>query len=110
MNNTVKYTSKYVYNKIKLNETRNILQITIEKYEKEYGFNVNRDVKVKCVAEFSDKIKNETKIIIIDRYDIIGELNRIMQKSIGEIKHIKIIEVKIIIERRINKNIMDMYF
>ena len=33
-----------------------------------------------------------------------------MQKSRGEIKLIKIIEVKIIIEGRINKIIMDMYF
>ena len=33
-----------------------------------------------------------------------------MQKSRGEIKLIKIIEVEIIIEGRINKNIKDMYF
>ena len=33
-----------------------------------------------------------------------------MQKSEGKIKLIKIIEVKIIIESRINKNIMDMSF
>ena len=31
-------TSEYVYDNIKLNETRNILQNTIEEYEKEYGF------------------------------------------------------------------------
>ena len=91
-----------------MNETRNIVQNTIEEYEKEYTFNLYRDVKVRCVGEFYDKILNETKIIIFDRYDIIGELNKIMQKSRGEIKLIKIIEVKIIIEGRINKNKMDM--
>ena len=68
-----------------------------------------RVVKVKCAGEFYDK-KNETEIIIIDRYNIIGELKKIMQKPRGEIKLIKIMEVKIIIETRINKNIMDMYF
>ena len=69
-----------------------------------------RDVKVRCVGEFYDKIINETKIIIINRYNIIGELNKIMQKSRGENKLIKKIEVKIIIEGGINKNIIDIYF
>ena len=50
------------------------------------------------------------KIIIIDRYKIFGELNKIMQKSRGEIKLVKIFEVKIMIEGRIYKNILDMYF
>ena len=103
-------TSDYVYDNIKLNETRNIVQNTIEEYEKENGFNLYRDVKVKCVGEFYDKIIKETKNIIIDRYNIIGELNTIMQKSRVEIKLIKIIDVKIIIEGRNNKNKMDMYF
>ena len=45
-------TSEYIYDNIKLNETRNILQNTIEEYEKEYGFNNNRVVRVKCIADF----------------------------------------------------------
>ena len=100
-------TSEYIYDNIKLNETRNILQNTIEEYENEYGFDLYRDVKVRCIGEFYEKIINETKIIIVNRYNIIGELNKIMQKSRGGIK---IIEVKIIIEVRTYKNIMDMYF
>ena len=52
-------------------------------------------------GEFYDEIINETKIIIIDRYNIIGELNKTMQKSRGEIKLIKKIEKKIIIDGRI---------
>ena len=95
------FTSENVYDNIKLNETRNILQKTIEEYEKKYGFNVNRIVKVKCVGEFYDKKTNETKVTVINRYNIIGELNKIKQKSRGGIKLIKIIELKIIIEGRI---------
>ena len=103
-------TSEYIYDNNKLNETRNILQNTIEEYEETYGLNYKRVVKVKCVGEFYDKLKNETKTIIIDRYHIIGELNKIVQKSRGWIKLVKIIEVKIIFEGRSDKNIMDMYF
>ena len=102
-------TSEYVYDNTKLNETHNILQKTIEEYEKQYGFDLYRDVKIRCDSEFYNKIINETKIIIIDRYNIIGELNKIMQKSRGEIKLIKKIDVKIVIEGRIYKNKMDMY-
>ena len=93
-----------------MNETRNILQNSIEEYEKTYGNNYNGNVKVECFAKFYDEIKNERKVIIIDRYNIFGEINKIMEKSRGETKLIKIIEVKIIIEDRNNKNIMDMYF
>ena len=103
-------TSEYVYDNIKLNETCNIVQKPIEEYEKEYGFDLYRDVKVRCVGEFYDKIINETKIIIFDRYNFIGELNKFVQKSRGEIKLVKIIEIKIIIESRIYKNITDVYF
>ena len=103
-------TSEYVYDNIKLNETRNILQNTIEEYEKENGFYLYREVKVRCVGEISDKILNETKIIITDRNNINGEINKIMQKPRGEIKLIKIFEVKIIIEGRNYKNIVDMFF
>ena len=84
-----------------MNETRNILQNTTEEYEETCGYNYNRIVKVECIAEFYEKIKSERKIIIVDCCNIIGELNKIMQKSRGEIKLIEIIEVKIIIEGRI---------
>ena len=61
-------TSEYVYDYIKLNETRNIVQNTTEEYDEEYGFNINnRGVRVKCIAEFYDKIINDTKIVIIGR-------------------------------------------
>ena len=71
--------------------------------KKNMVLNLNRDVKVRCVGEFYDKTINETKIVIINHYNNIGELNKIMQKSRGEIKLIEKIEVKVIIEARINK-------
>ena len=103
-------TSEYVYDNIKLNETRNFLQTTINEYEETYGYKYNRIVKVECFVEFYDKIKKEKKFIIINRCNIIGELIKIMQKSRSEIKLIKINEVNLIIEGRIKKNIMEMYF
>ena len=54
-------TSEYIYNDIDLNETRNIVENTLQEYEQNYGWNYHRRVKVRCVAEFLDKIKNETK-------------------------------------------------
>ena len=60
-------TSEYVYDKIKLSETRNILQTIIEEYEETCGFNYKRIVKFECVAEFYDKRRNERKIIINNR-------------------------------------------
>ena len=80
-------TSEYFFDNIKLTNTRkNIVQKIIEEYEKRYGSDLLRVVKVKCVGEFYDKIINESKIIIIDLNNIIGELKKIMQKSRGEIK------------------------
>ena len=102
--------SEYIYDNIKLNEARNIAQNIKEVYEEQYGFELYIDVKVRCVGEFYDRITNETEIVIINRNKISGELNKIMQKSRGEVKFIKIIEVKIIIECRIYKNKKDMYF
>ena len=86
------------------------LQNTREQHEETYGYNYHKNVKLEGIADFYDKIINETKIIIIDRSNIIGELNKVMQKSRGEIKLVRIIEVKIIIEGRNIKNIIDMYF
>ena len=48
-------TSEYVYDSIKLNETRNVLQNTIEEYENEFGFDLYRDEKFRCVVNFMMK-------------------------------------------------------
>ena len=103
-------TSENVYDNNKLIETRKNLQNTLEEYEETYAYDYNRTVKVECIAEFYDKMKSERKINVINRHNIIGELNKIMQKSRGGIKLNKIIAVKITIEGRNNKNLMDIYF
>ena len=91
-------TSEYVYINIKLNETRNIVEKTLEEYKQKCGGNYRRSVKVECVTTFRDKIKNEKKNLTINSCNIIGELNKIMQSSKGMIKLIRVIQVKIIIE------------
>ena len=102
-------TSEYDYNNLKLNETRNIVEDTILEYEQKYGCDYLKSVKVKCVAEFLAKTKNETKKITIERYNIIGELNKVMQSSKGMIKLIRIIEMKYIIKGRLYKVVLHHY-
>ena len=36
-------TSEYIYDNIKLNATRNIVQNTMKEYEEEYAFDLYRD-------------------------------------------------------------------
>ena len=61
-----------------MNEPPNMVENTPLEYEQKYGANYRRSVNVKCVDEFLDKIKNETKNININ---IIGEMSKIMQSS-----------------------------
>ena len=58
MTNTVNYTIEYVYDNIILDKTRKIVENTLHEYEQKYAENYHRIVKVICVAEFLDKIKN----------------------------------------------------
>ena len=105
-------SSDYVYTNIKLNETRKIVENTLEEYKQKNSWNYLRSVKVRCVAELLDKIKNERKNITIERYNIIGELNKILQSSKGLIKLISVSQVIIIIEKRIriyNIVLSDLY-
>ena len=82
MNKTVKVTGEYVYKKFILDKAPKIVEKISHEYNQKYGENYHRSVKVMCIAKFSDK-KNETKNITIERYNIFGELNRIMQWSEG---------------------------
>ena len=54
-------TSEYVYNIIELNETRNIVENTLEEHKQKYSGNYPRCIKVECVATFLDKIKKRNK-------------------------------------------------
>ena len=87
-----------------MNETRKIVENTLPEYERKYGANCHRSVKVKCVAIFSEKTNNETKLVTIERYNFIGELNKKMQSSKGMCKFIGVIELKIRIQGRFYKN------
>ena len=109
MKNTVQYTSEYVYNNIKVDKTGKIVENTIQEFEEKYGANYRRNVKVICIAEFLDIITNETKNITIESYNIIRELNKIMQSSERFCKLIRIIELKTIINGVIYKNVLDPY-
>ena len=48
-------SSEYVFINIKLNETRYIVENTLEEYEEKYGYNYGGVVEVMCFAEFLDK-------------------------------------------------------
>ena len=78
-----------------MDKTRKIVENTLQKYEQNYGANYRKIVKFICIAEVLDKIKNETKNITIESYNIIGELKRIMQSSKGLNKLIRIFEINI---------------
>ena len=99
---------EYIYSNIELNETRNIVENTLLEYEQKFGADYSRSVKVKCVAEFLVKTNTEIKNVIIERYNFIGELNKIMQSSGGMIKLIRIIELKIVIKKRLYKHVLDL--
>ena len=62
MNNTLKYISEYDYINIKLNKTHNNVNNILEEYDRKYGNDYRRDVKVRGIAKFSDKIKNEKNV------------------------------------------------
>ena len=53
--------SEYVYNDIKLDETRNFVDNTLLEYKRKYGYNYNRTCEIKCITKFSDKMQIETK-------------------------------------------------
>ena len=54
--------SEYVYINIKLNNTHNIVNNTLEEYNRRYGSGYHRNLKVKCITKFLDKMKNEKYI------------------------------------------------
>ena len=52
-------------------KTHNIIENTLQEYELKYYVDYSKDVRVNCVVEFSDKMKNERKKII-SHWNIIG--------------------------------------
>ena len=92
---------EYKYYNFKLNETRNIVENTVLEYVQKYGNHCLKSEKIRCVAEFLDKIENEIKIINIERCDIFGELNKVMESSKSMIEFIRVDKLKIVIKRKI---------
>ena len=56
-----------------------------------------------------DKLKNKTINITIERYNIVGGVNKVMQLSKGLYKFIRAIELIIIIQGRNFKNVVNTY-
>ena len=92
-------TSESGYNIIKLNETRNIVENTEEDCREKYNA-ICFAKEVKCVVEFLDKIKNETKNITINCENIFKKIKKIARSSKGVVKLVRIIKLKIIIDAR----------
>ena len=93
-------TSEYVYYNNNLNETSDIVENSLLEHEQKHGANYHRSIEVTCVAEILDKVKSEMKIIITKRYNLIEELNKIIQSSNGMIELIRIDKIRNIIKRR----------
>ena len=102
-------TIEYVYNNITVDETRNIVDNTVLEYERKNVGIYWRSVKVKCVVKFLEKRKNERKNIIIERYNIFGEVNKMMQSTKGMCKIIGLIELKIITKGGIYDNVKTIH-
>ena len=88
-------TNKYKYNNIKLEDTRNIVENIVQKYDGSDQI----IVEVKCVAEFWDKIKNEIKIITIKSRNSNEESNKVMESSEGKMILVRIDKLRIVIKR-----------
>ena len=103
------YTSEYVYKNIIVDETRNIVDNTVLEYERKNAAIFWRMVKVKSVVKFLEKRKNERKNIIIERYNIFGEVNKMMQSTKGMCKIIGLIELKVITKGGIYDNVITIH-
>ena len=85
--------SEYVYKNIKLDEIRGVVQNNRLENDRKYGVNYCREVEVKCIVKFLDKMKNEMKNIMIERHNLLGGVNKVMQSSKRMYKFIRPIEL-----------------
>ena len=86
MNISCKFISEYVHNNTKLDETRKIVEDTLDEYERRHGYHLNRIVNVLCISKLLNKTKNETENIHFESFNINVELNKILQTSQGSRK------------------------
>ena len=93
--------SEYIYYNIILDETCNIVENTLLKDEQKDTVGCCRLVKVECIAEFLDKIKNEAKIITNQSCNINEEMNKVMQSSDGMVILVGEDKIRIVIDRMV---------
>ena len=66
-------TNVYVYNNIKLNETRNIIGNTSIEHHQKHGYNRDAEVNVKFKVKFLIKKKTKRKIICSNMKTSLGK-------------------------------------
>ena len=87
------FTSEYVSNNTKLDETPDIVEYVEEDCRQKYNANCWAK-EIVCVVQFLDKIKNETKTITINCELNFKKISRIMQSSKGVLMFVRNIELK----------------
>ena len=102
-------TAEFVSIDPKLNEINDIIKNTQLEYNQKYGSDYYAKVDVKCNVKVFDKKENKTKNIMIEHKNIIGKVDKIMQSAKEMIKFIRALELTIIIQERIHKNIVNAY-
>ena len=80
-----------------MNEPNIIIEDATLEYERIYGVDCSKSIKIRCIPEILDEKNNEIKIIIIKSY-IIEELDKIIQSSKGMYFLVRIDKLKIIIK------------
>ena len=100
---------KLFFNNPKLNEINNIIKNTQLKNEQKHGYNYYRKVNVNYNVKFFDKIENKTKITMIERDNIVGEVNKRMHLSKGMYDFIRAHKWTLITQRRNYKNVVNAY-
>ena len=82
-----------------------MIKNTHHKYTRKYGCIYITEVNITCNVKCFDKTENKTKIFMIDRENVIGIVNKIMQSSEGMVEFIRVLELTIRIQERIQKNV-----
>ena len=92
-------TSEFIYYNIKLDESCDIVENTRLKDEQKVTVGCRGMVKVECIVDFLDKIKNEINFMKTRSFNIIEELNKILQSGKGMVKFVRPDKLRNKIER-----------
>ena len=64
-------TAEFVFINPNINEITKIIKNTQIEYKQIYGYDYYRNVNVKCIVKFFDKIENKTKNSMIEHINVI---------------------------------------